>query len=72
MRMEILAMKLTPAEKFGTAAKPDVTAPAAQPGDDSLFGQMSGKAKIGGDIVSPITPLDAWDALKETVTGSWA
>ena len=33
--------------------------PADQPGDD-IFGYMVGKAKIVGDIVSPITPLEDW------------
>ena len=65
-------MKQTPSGKFGTAGKPDVTAPAAPPSGDSIFGQMSGKAKIVGDILSPITPLEDWDALKDPVTDSSA
>ena len=32
--------------------------------DDSIFGYMAGRAKIVGDIVSPITPIEDWDALK--------
>jgi prevent-host-death family protein len=31
---------------------------------DSIFGHMAGRAKIVGDIVSPATPLEDWDALK--------
>jgi prevent-host-death family protein len=29
---------------------------------DSIFGFMQGKAKIVGDIVSPIFPEDNWDS----------
>jgi hypothetical protein len=32
--------------------------------DDSIFGYMVGKAKIVGDLVSPITPIEDWDALR--------
>ncbi len=32
--------------------------------DESIFGRMAGKAKIVGDIVSPVTPLEDWKALK--------
>jgi prevent-host-death family protein len=32
--------------------------------DDSIFGYMAGRAKIVGDIVSSITPIEDWDALK--------
>jgi hypothetical protein len=32
--------------------------------DESIFGYMAGKAKIVGDIVSPVTPLEDWEALK--------
>jgi len=28
---------------------------------DSIFGYMTGKVKIVGDIVGPVTPLDDWD-----------
>jgi prevent-host-death family protein len=32
--------------------------------DDPIFGFYKGKIKIVGDIVSPIIPLEDWDALK--------
>ena len=32
--------------------------------DESIFSRMAGKAKIVGDIVSPVTPLEDWKALK--------
>jgi len=32
--------------------------------DDPIFGFYKGKIKIVGDIVSPIVPLEDWDALK--------
>jgi hypothetical protein len=28
---------------------------------DDIFGYMAGKAKIVGDVVGPITPLDDWE-----------
>ena len=28
---------------------------------DDIFGYMAGKAKIVGDIVGPITPLEDWE-----------
>ncbi|RXH57406.1 type II toxin-antitoxin system Phd/YefM family antitoxin [Granulicella sibirica] len=31
---------------------------------DPIFGFYKGKLKIVGDIVSPIVPLEDWDALK--------
>lgn len=31
---------------------------------DPIFGFYKGKIKILGDIVSPIVPLEDWDALK--------
>jgi hypothetical protein len=34
--------------------------PAALEADD-LFGYMAGKAKIAGNIVCPITPLEDWE-----------
>lgn len=34
--------------------------PAEKPIDD-IFGYMAGKAKIVGDIVGPITPLEDWE-----------
>jgi len=32
--------------------------------DDPIFGFYKGKIEIKGDIVSPIIPLEDWDALK--------
>ncbi len=32
--------------------------------NESIFGYMAGKAKIVGDIVSPVTPLEDWKGLK--------
>ncbi len=32
--------------------------------DDPIFGFYKGKIEILGDIVSPIIPLEDWDALK--------
>lgn len=31
----------------------------------SAFGQLKGKTQIVGDIVSPITPHENWEALKD-------
>ena len=31
---------------------------------DPIFGFMKGKIKIVGDVVSPVVPLEDWDALK--------
>ena len=44
--------------------KPVVKLVPAETKDDSIFGYMAGKAKIVGDIVSPITPIEDWEALK--------
>jgi hypothetical protein len=33
--------------------------------NDDVFGFMKGKFEIVGDIVSPVTPLEDWEALKE-------
>jgi len=44
--------------------KPVVKLVPAKTKDDSIFGYMIGKAKIVGDIVSPVTPIEDWDALK--------
>ncbi len=44
--------------------KPVVKLVPAEIRDESIFGYMSGKAKIVGDIVSPVTPLEDWEALK--------
>ena len=35
--------------------------PAEKPGDD-IFGYLAGKAKIVGDIVGPVTPLEDWES----------
>jgi prevent-host-death family protein len=43
--------------------KPVVKVIPAQLKDDSIFGYMIGKAKIVGDIVSPVAPVEDWDAL---------
>ena len=32
---------------------------------DSVFGWLRGQAWIKGDIVSPVLPADAWEAVKE-------
>ncbi len=32
---------------------------------DDLFGFMKGKFEIVGDIMSPVVPLEDWEALKE-------
>jgi len=34
--------------------------PAEKQADD-IFGYMAGKAKIVGDIVGPVTPLEDWE-----------
>lgn len=44
--------------------KPVVELVPAEMSDESIFGYMAGKAKIVGDIVSPVTPLKDWKALK--------
>ncbi len=44
--------------------KPVVKLVPAKTKDDSIFGYMVGKAKIVGDLVSPITPIEDWDALR--------
>ena len=44
--------------------KPVVKLVPAEIKDESIFGYMAGKAKIVGDIVSPVTPLEDWKALK--------
>jgi len=32
---------------------------------ESVLGRLKGRIQIVGDIVSPITPLEDWEALKE-------
>jgi antitoxin (DNA-binding transcriptional repressor) of toxin-antitoxin stability system len=44
--------------------KPVVKLVPAEAKDESIFGYMVGKAKIVGDIISPATPIEDWDALK--------
>lgn len=44
--------------------KPAVKLVPITEGKDPIFGFMKGKAKIVGDVVSPIVPLEDWDALK--------
>ncbi len=44
--------------------KPVVKLVPAKATDDSIFGYMAGKAVLVGDIVSPVTPIEDWDALK--------
>lgn len=39
------------------AAKP---IPASSPPDD-VFGYMTGKVKVVGDIVGPVTPTEDWE-----------
>ncbi|PYT80366.1 MAG: type II toxin-antitoxin system prevent-host-death family antitoxin [Acidobacteria bacterium] len=45
--------------------KPVVKVIPAGPEKDDLFGFMKGKFEIVGDIISPVVPLDDWEALKE-------
>jgi len=44
--------------------RPVVKLVPAKAKDDNIFGYMAGKAKIVGDIVSPASPIEDWDALK--------
>jgi prevent-host-death family protein len=44
--------------------KPVVKLVPAEMKDENIFGYMARKAKIVGDIVSPVTPLKDWKALK--------
>jgi prevent-host-death family protein len=41
--------------------KPVVKLVPAEDRADDIFGYMAGKAKIVGDIVGPITPLEDWE-----------
>ncbi len=45
--------------------KPVVKVIPAGPEKEDLFGFMKGRMEIVGDIVSPITPIEDWDALKD-------
>jgi prevent-host-death family protein len=38
--------------------------PIECPKEDDIFGFMTGKAEITGDIVSPVFDVDEWDRLK--------
>jgi len=44
--------------------KPVVKLVPVETKDESIIGHMVGKAKIVGDIISPATPIEDWDALK--------
>jgi prevent-host-death family protein len=44
--------------------KPVVKLVPAETEDDGIFGYMAGKAKIVGDIVAPVTPIEDWEMLK--------
>jgi len=44
--------------------KPVVKLVPAKTTEESIFGYMAGKAKIVGDIISPVTPIKDWNALK--------
>jgi prevent-host-death family protein len=41
--------------------KPVVKLVPAENQTDEIFGYMAGKAKIVGDIVGPVTPLEDWE-----------
>jgi prevent-host-death family protein len=45
--------------------KPVVKVIPIEQENDDIFGFMKGKFEIVGDIVSPVTPLEDWEALKE-------
>lgn len=44
--------------------KPVVKVIAIKPENDDIFGFMAGKAKIIGDIESPVVPLKDWKIFK--------
>jgi len=44
--------------------KPLVKLVPAKAADQDIFGFMVGKGKIVGDIVSPVTSVEDWDAVK--------
>ena len=44
--------------------KPIAKLVPAEPEEDEWIGRLDGKFKITGDIVSPVVPLDDWEALK--------
>ena len=41
--------------------KPVVKLVPAENRVDDIFDYMAGKAKVAGDIVGPVTPLDDWE-----------
>jgi prevent-host-death family protein len=41
--------------------KPIAKLVPASSSPDDVFGYMTGKVKIVGDVVGPVTPLDDWD-----------
>jgi prevent-host-death family protein len=45
--------------KHGKPVAKLVPAPSAP---DDIFGYMTGKVKIVGDIVGPVTPLEDWES----------
>jgi hypothetical protein len=55
-------MKKIPSAK--PKAKPTVKLVRAKPNADSIFGYMVGKAKIVGDVIAPVTPIEDWEMLK--------
>ena len=44
--------------------KPVVKVVPMQPENDDIFGFMAGKAKIIGDVESPVVPLKDWKIFK--------
>lgn len=45
--------------------KPVVKVIPAEAANDDIFGFMKGRMEIVGDIMSPVSPIEDWDALKE-------
>ncbi|MBS1866813.1 MAG: type II toxin-antitoxin system Phd/YefM family antitoxin [Acidobacteria bacterium] len=45
--------------------KPVVKVIPMETANNDIFGFMKGRMEIVGDIVSPATPIDDWNALKE-------
>ncbi|HLK04272.1 MAG TPA: type II toxin-antitoxin system prevent-host-death family antitoxin [Candidatus Acidoferrum sp.] len=45
--------------------KPVVKVIPVEQENDDIFGFMKGKFEIVGDIVSPVTPIEDWEALKD-------
>ena len=45
--------------------KPVVKVVPAETANDDIFGFMKGRMEIVGDILSPATPIEDWNALKE-------